>query len=235
MPQMLPQTRSAIVRWSVQSALGMVGYGVLLFGAAGTLSWVWGWAILALVASFLAAHPILLIPINPELLAEREKGSLDRPVKTWDKWTTMLSGLVMIASWVVAGLDVRFGWTGAVALACHLAGLLVMVLGYALFLWAMVSNAFFAEGVRIQEERGHTVATTGPYRYVRHPGYVGSILSQLATPLLLGSPWVAVGSLAFAALFVLRTALEDRTLLADLPGYAEYARQTRYRLVPGLW
>jgi protein-S-isoprenylcysteine O-methyltransferase Ste14 len=235
MPEMSPQTRRAVINWIIQSALGMVGYAVLLFLTAGTLSWVWGWAMLAVVAAFLAAHPLILLPINPELLAEREKGALDHGVKTWDKWTTMLSGLMSMASWVVAGLDVRFGWTGAVPLACHLAGLVVMVLGYALFLWAMASNAFFAEGVRIQGERGHTVATTGPYRYVRHPGYAGSILSQLATPFLLGSAWSGPGSLAFAALFVLRTALEDRTLLAELPGYSDYAEQTRYRLVPGLW
>jgi protein-S-isoprenylcysteine O-methyltransferase Ste14 len=229
------QTRRAIVKWIIQSALGMVGYGVLLFLTAGTLSWAWGWALLAVVTAFLAAHPLILLPINPELLAEREKGVLDRGVKTWDKWTSMLAGLMSMASWVLAGLDVRFGWTGAVPLVCHLVGLLVMVLGYALFLWAMASNAFFAEGVRVQGERGHTVAAGGPYRYVRHPGYVGSILSQLATPFLLGSSWAGLGSLAFAALFVVRTALEDRTLLRELPGYRDYAQQTRHRLVPGVW
>jgi protein-S-isoprenylcysteine O-methyltransferase Ste14 len=236
MPQMSPQTRSAVNKWIIQSALGMVGYAVLLFGVAGTLSWTWGWVLLATVTAFMAAHPLLLLPINPELLAEREKGALDRGVKTWDKWTSMLAaGVFPIASWVVAGLDVRFGWTGAVPLACHLGGLLVMVLGLALFLWALVSNAFFAEGVRIQKERGHTVATGGPYRYVRHPGYIGAILSQLATPFLLGSPWAAIPSLASAAAYVLRTALEDRTLQQELPGYSDYAQQTRYRLFPGLW
>jgi protein-S-isoprenylcysteine O-methyltransferase Ste14 len=236
MPQMSPQTRSAVNKWIIQSALGMVGYAVLLFGVAGTLSWTWGWVLLATVTAFMAAHPLLLLPINPELLAEREKGALDRGVKTWDKWTSMLAaGVFPIASWVVAGLDVRFGWTGAVPLACHLGGLLVMVLGLALFLWALVSNAFFAEGVRIQKERGHTVATGGPYRYVRHPGYIGAILSQLATPFLLGSPWAGIPSLASAAAYVLRTALEDRTLQQELPGYSDYAQQTRYRLFPGLW
>jgi protein-S-isoprenylcysteine O-methyltransferase Ste14 len=236
MPQMSRQTRSAVNKWIIQSALGMVGYAVLLFGVAGTLSWTWGWVLLAVVTAFMAAHPLLLLPINPELLAEREKGALDRGVKTWDKWTSMLAaGVFPIASWVVAGLDVRFGWTGAVPLACHLGGLLVMALGFALFLWAMVSNAFFAEGVRIQKERGHTVATGGPYRYVRHPGYTGAILSQLATPFLLGSPWAGIPSLASAAAYVLRTALEDRTLQQELPGYSDYAQQTRYRLVPGLW
>jgi protein-S-isoprenylcysteine O-methyltransferase Ste14 len=190
---------------------------------------------LAVVAAFLAAHPLILLPINPELLAEREKGILDKGVTAWDKWIAALAGGAMIGSWVIAGLDARFGWTAPIPLAYHLAGLLAMILGYGLFLWAMASNAFFAEGVRIQEERGHAVASTGPYRYVRHPGYVGAILSQLATPLLVGSPWAAPASLASAVLYVVRTAMEDKTLLQELPGYREYAQQTRYRLVPGIW
>jgi protein-S-isoprenylcysteine O-methyltransferase Ste14 len=99
----------------------------------------------------------------------------------------------------------------------------------------MACNAFFAEGVRIQTERGHTVTSGGPYRYVRHPGYVGSILSQVATPFLLGSPWALIPSLASGALFVLRTYLEDKTLQAELPGYHEYAQKTRYRLLSGVW
>jgi protein-S-isoprenylcysteine O-methyltransferase Ste14 len=140
-----------------------------------------------------------------------------------------------LASWVVAALDLRWGWTGSVALSLHLAGLVVNMLGLGLFLWAMVSNAFFAEGVRIQEERGHSVATGGPYRCVRHPGYVGAILAQLATPFLLGSWWALLPSAASAALYVLRTALEDKTLHAELPGYAEYSSSTRYRLLPGVW
>jgi protein-S-isoprenylcysteine O-methyltransferase Ste14 len=89
--------------------------------------------------------------------------------------------------------------------------------------------------VRIQKERGHTVATGGPYQYVRHPGYTGAILSQIATPFLLGSLWALVPTIASAALYVVRTYLEDKTLRKELPGYEEYTRQTRYRLLPGVW
>jgi len=99
----------------------------------------------------------------------------------------------------------------------------------------MASNAFFSEGVRIQEERGHVVATGGPYRYVRHPGYVGAMLAQLATPFLLGSPWAFVPGVGSVALYAVRTHLEDRTLIEELPGYREYARRIRYRLLPGVW
>jgi protein-S-isoprenylcysteine O-methyltransferase Ste14 len=234
--KMTPKTRHAIIQWIVQSILGWIGYGVLIFLTAGKLDWIWGWAILAVIGAFLAAHPILLIPINPDLLAEREKGVWDREVKAWDKWVTALAaGVFPVASWIVAGLDIRFHWSRDLPLGVHLIGLLVMVLGFALFLWAMTSNAFFSEGVRIQSERGHTVATNGPYRYVRHPGYAGAILSQLSTPFLLGSPWALIPSLISGFLYLLRTHMEDTTLQAELPGYQAYTRQTRYRLLPGVW
>jgi protein-S-isoprenylcysteine O-methyltransferase Ste14 len=235
-PAVSPQTRREIVKWVVQVVLGLAGYGLILFLSAGRVDWIWGWALWIVVAAFLAAHPLILIPINPELLAEREKGLRDKGMKAWDRGIAALAaGAFPIASWVVAGLDVRWNWTGPISLAYHVGGLIIMVLGYALFLWAMASNAFFAEGVRIQQERGHTVAAGGPYRYVRHPGYVGAILSQAATPFLLGSAWALIPSAASAALYVVRTYLEDKTLREELAGYEAYAQQTRYRLLPRVW
>jgi protein-S-isoprenylcysteine O-methyltransferase Ste14 len=235
MKQTTTQVRREITKWIVQAALGLVAYGLLLFLTAGTVDWIWGWAQLIIIAAFLAAHPLLLIPINPELLAEREKGFRDEGVKPWDKWIAGLAGGALFPLWVVAGLDVRFQWTGEMPIAFHVGGLLANILGYTLFLWAMVSNAFFSEGVRIQEERGHTVATGGPYRYLRHPGYAGAIMAGLATPFLLGSLWGLIPAVMSAALYVVRTGLEDKTLMEELPGYREYAQQTRYRLAPGLW
>lgn len=230
-----PQVQRGIMKWIVQAVLGLVGYGLILFFAVGRVDWIWGWAQLIILAAFLAAHPLLLVPINPELLLERQKGFRDEGVKPWDKWVAGLAAGAILPMWVVAGLDVRFDWTGSIPTTLHLGGLLANVLGYALFLWAMVSNAYFAEGVRIQEERGHRVATDGPYRYVRHPGYAGAILSGIATPFLLGSLWALILAVISAGLYVLRTALEDRTLVGELPGYREYAEQTRFRLLPGIW
>jgi protein-S-isoprenylcysteine O-methyltransferase Ste14 len=234
--EMTPEIRREIIKWIAQSALGVVGYGVIIFLTAGSLDWVWGWVLVGLLALFLAAHPLILVPINPELLAEREKGIRDEGVKAWDRWVASLAaGVMPLASWIVAGLDFRFGWTRQLLLAIHIGGLLGMVLGFGLFLWAMASNAYFSEGVRIQEERGHTVATNGPYRVVRHPGYAGAILAQLSTPFLLGSFWALIPSLASAGLYALRTYLEDKTLIEELPGYQEYTQETRYRLVPRVW
>jgi protein-S-isoprenylcysteine O-methyltransferase Ste14 len=233
--EITPQVRHQITKWILQAALGLVAYGLILFLAAGTIDWIWGWAQLIVLALFLAAHPLLLIPINPELLAEREKGFRDEGVKSWDKWIAGLAAGTLLPLWVVAGLDVRFQWTGDMSFILHLGGLLANSLGYGLFLWAMVSNAFFSEGVRIQQERDHSVATGGPYRYVRHPGYAGAIVAALATPLLLGSLWALIPAVLSAILYVVRTGLEDRTLLEELPGYGDYARQTRWRLLPGVW
>lgn len=230
-----PEVQHEIRKWIVQAAFGLVGYGLVLFLAAGTVYWIWGWAQLVILAAFLAAHPLLLIPINPELLAEREKGFRDVGVKTWDRWIGALATGALLPLWVVAGLDVRFQWTGPMPPGSHVAGLLANVLGYALFLWAMVSNAFFSEGVRIQKERDHAVASGGPYRYVRHPGYAGAILAGLATPFLLGSLWALIPAAISATLYIVRTWLEDKTLVEELPGYDGYAQQTRYRLLPGLW
>ncbi|UCC65296.1 MAG: isoprenylcysteine carboxylmethyltransferase family protein, partial [Anaerolineae bacterium] len=145
------------------------------------------------------------------------------------------AGMGTMVSWVVAGLDARFEWSTSVPLALHIGGLIASVLGWALFMWAMGANAFFSEAVRIQEERGHTVVTNGPYRYVRHPGYVGAILALLATPLLLGSLWALVPAGLAAIGYVVRTGLEDKTLQEELDGYKDYTRQVRYRLLPGVW
>jgi protein-S-isoprenylcysteine O-methyltransferase Ste14 len=230
-----PEKRRAIVKWIVQSALGVVGYAAIIFLVVGRLDWVWGWLLVAVLAVFMAAHPILLLPIDPDLLIERGKGSLAEGVKRWDKWLTSLSGVLMMATWVVAGLDDRLGWPGSMSMFGHLLGFLGLILGYALFLWAMTANPFFAEGVRIQTERGHIVATGGPYRFVRHPGYAGVIVAHMATPLLLGSVWALIPGMLLGCLFVARAALEDKTLQLELPGYTAYATETRYRLLPGVW
>jgi protein-S-isoprenylcysteine O-methyltransferase Ste14 len=137
--------------------------------------------------------------------------------------------------YIVAGLDQRYGWTSGFPLAAQIMALILCVLGYALFVWATASNTFFSQIVRIQFERGHSVATSGPYRYVRHPAYVGAILFELAVPILLASWWACIASGLNVLLLILRTALEDRTLQVELAGYVDYARQVRYRLLPGIW
>ena len=155
--------------------------------------------------------------------------------KSWDRILAPLMAFGSLFILILAGLDKSFGWTAPFTLNAKLAALLVVILGYAFGSWALIENKFFSGVVRIQTDRGHRVVTTGPYRFVRHPGYAGALWTYLATPILFDSLWAFIPSLLLFAVLVLRTSLEDRTLQAELPGYAEYAQRTRYRLFPGIW
>jgi len=213
--------------------MGVIMVGVVLFLAAGTTDWPMGWALVGVYLVWVCANALVLIPRNPQLIAERlgpRKGA-----KTWDTAIMTVVGLATIGRLVVAGLDMRFGWTAGITFPIQVIALVVAVLGYAFGVWALAVNAFFSQIVRIQDERGHTVVTDGPYRFVRHPGYVGVILFDLAVPVMLGSLWaLTFGGLVVVLIFI-RTALEDRTLQAELEGYPDYARRVRYRLVPAVW
>ena len=219
--------------WIYQSALFLIVYLPVFFITAGDWSWGWGWVFFISLTVFLAAHPLLLIPINPQLLAERARGTQTADTKHWDRILTMIGGGILpFGSQLLGALDHRFGWTGLLPVNIRIIGITITSMGFALFLWAMVSNAFFTEGVRIQIERGHTVCESGPYRYVRHPGYVGSILSILGIPLILGSLWAMIPAVVGGASFIVRTALEDHTIKLELKGYAAYAARVKYRLIP---
>lgn len=214
-------------------AFFMVLQAAILFLAAGRLTWTWAWVYLGIGLVSIAINGAFLLRTSPETIAERGR---PQATQAWDK---VIGGLWALALYVVlplvAGLDARFGWTQMLGAAWNLAGALVLAAGLGLGGWAMIANAYFSTAVRIQSDRGQTVCHTGPYRYVRHPGYVGFILQSLSTPLLLGSLWALIPGILAAALMVIRTSFEDRMLQAELPGYRDYTQQVRYRLVPGAW
>jgi protein-S-isoprenylcysteine O-methyltransferase Ste14 len=221
------------IRYAVREILGLVVMGVALFWSAGQIDWWPGWAALAVMASWITATAILIFRFNPGLLAERlgpRQGA-----KPWDIAIMSILGLTQLVRYTVAGLDQRFGWTGDFPLTAQITALTICVLGYALVVWATAANPYFSQIVRIQPERGHRVVTGGPYHYVRHPAYVGAILFELAVPVLLASWSALVISGIGALLLILRTALEDQTLQAELTGYVDYTRHVRHRLVPGIW
>jgi protein-S-isoprenylcysteine O-methyltransferase Ste14 len=222
-----------IARYAIRETMGIVGMGVALFWSAGRIDWWPAWASLAVMLAWITATTIIIFRFNPDLLAERlgpRKGA-----KAWDTAIMSSLGLTQLVRYIVAGLDQRYGWTGGFPFAVQISALTLCVLGYALVVWATASNAFFSQIVRIQSERGHTVVTGGPYHYLRHPAYVGAILYELAVPVLLASWWALIASGLSTILLILRTAFEDHTLQAELTGYADYARQVRYRLLPGIW
>ena len=222
-----------IARYILGEILSIAGMGVALFWSAGRIDWWPAWGALAVMLAWITGMEIVIFRFNPGLLAERfgpRKGA-----KPWDTAIVSFVGLVQLVRYIVAGLDQRYGWTGGFPLAAQIVALAVCFLGYALFVWATASNTFFTKVVRIQSERGHAVATGGPYRYVRHPAYIGAILYELTVPILLASWWALIPSGLCAILLILRTALEDRTLQAELTGYVDYARQVHHRLLPGIW
>jgi protein-S-isoprenylcysteine O-methyltransferase Ste14 len=144
-------------------------------------------------------------------------------------------GITQLVRYIIAGLDQRYGWTGGFPLVVQIAAFLFCILGYALVVWATASNAFFSQIVRVQTKRGHTVVTGGPYHFVRHPAYLGAILYELAVAFLLASWWALLIGGCTTFMLILRTALEDRTLQAELTGYGDYALHVRHRLLPGIW
>ncbi len=217
----------------LQIAVQFLLIAVLLFIPSGRLDWVWAWAYIGVFVVIVAINALTLFSRNPELIAER--GQPKENTKSWDRWIGLFLAVFTLGLWLVAGIDNRLGWSPQYALAVNLIALAGVMAGMLLVSWAMASNRFFSTTVRIQDDRGHTVMTSGPYRYVRHPGYVGFIVSNLAAPLLLGSLWALIPAGVLAILVIVRTALEDRTLQAELGGYKDYARQVRYRLLPGIW
>lgn len=228
-----PSIVKGILARFTQVAILLVVQAAILFLCVGRLTWNWAWLFLAITLVNILINSIFMMRISPETIAERGQAGES---KDWDK---VLSGLWSLVHFLlillVAGLDLRFGWSPVLRIRWHLAGVVVFALGSGFFSWAMITNTFFSTVVRIQSDRGQTVCRSGPYRIVRHPGYSGAILQSLGIPLLLGSPWALLPGGVAAILMIVRTYLEDRTLQAELPGYQDFAKEVRYRLIPGIW
>jgi protein-S-isoprenylcysteine O-methyltransferase Ste14 len=228
-----PSLAAGIVARVGTVAFFIVLQGVILFLAAGRLNWTWAWVYLGICLVSVVINGVIMLRTNPETIAERGR---PQATQNWDKVIGGLWALLLyLVLPLVAGLDLRFDWTRELSAAWNLAGAAALAAGLGLGGWAMIANAYFSTAVRIQTDRGQTVCRSGPYRFLRHPGYVGFILQSLGTPLLLGSWWALLPGLAAVVLIVTRTALEDQFLQAHLSGYREYAQEVRYRLLPGVW
>jgi protein-S-isoprenylcysteine O-methyltransferase Ste14 len=199
--------------------------------------WEW-WEAWVLALGYILSFGIsraLAARRHPDLLAERARMMQHEDAKAWDK---LLAPLVALGSGfilVVAGLDARFQWSAAFSMPAKIVALIIIVSGMALGSYALIENRFFSGMVRIQTDRGHRVVSNGPYRWIRHPGYTGALLTFLATPLFLDSLWAFLPALFLTIALVIRTHLEDRTLRDELDGYRDYAQRVRYRLLPGVW
>lgn len=205
----------------------------ILFICAGRINYTQGWIFLTVnILSTLMNY--LTIRKNSELINERSK--LGEGVKSWDKLLLGLSALIYLIIIVIAGFDSgRFQWTLNFNWIISISGVILIVIGQILFLTARSQNNFFSSVMRIQKDRGHVVCDKGLYKIVRHPGYLGMIISLIALPLITTSLWSIIPTLIAIILLLIRTSLEDKTLINELDGYVEYTKKTHYKLIPFVW
>jgi protein-S-isoprenylcysteine O-methyltransferase Ste14 len=228
------ETKRGIRSWAIKGVLYKAYVALVLMLSAGRWDWGAGWLYVFIFLAFDAATALVVIPRHPTLLIERSQGNPN--VKAWDKVIMPLAaGIIPLFGWIVAGLNERWGWQPDVSQEVQLLGFILTLLGHAVIVWAMAANAYFSPLTRIQEERDHRVADGGPYRIIRHPGYLGAIVFSLGIPLMLESWWSFIPGVISVILFFVRTALEDQTLIDELSGYKSYADRVRYKILPGVW
>jgi protein-S-isoprenylcysteine O-methyltransferase Ste14 len=223
-----------IAKLLLQNSFFVVAFGAVLFVSAGTLDWPAAWLFLLVSATLGPACGLWLARTDPALLAERLRPTFQADQPAADK-KFMLAFAVASLVWLIAiGLDHR-AHASNVPSALQAAGLAMYLLSTAFIMWVFRANSFAAPVVKVQDARHHRVISSGPYAFVRHPMYSGTILFFVGVPLLLGSWWGVAIAPVFFLLFAIRTRIEERTLVEGLPDYADYAARVRYRLVPGLW
>jgi protein-S-isoprenylcysteine O-methyltransferase Ste14 len=221
------------VQLLIKSLIGTLFFLLILFISAGRINYWQGWLygticiISVLLNSFALKN-------KHELAAERSE--VKSGTKSWDKKILGLSAVTLIIIYIVAGLDSgRFQWSPRFHCGINAIGVILILLGEVIFLTAQQQNKFFSSVMRIQTDRGHTVCDTGIYKIIRHPAYFGNIITALGIPLILGSLWGFIPSVVSILLIIVRTSLEDKTLINELDGYSDYTSKTRYRLLPYIW
>lgn len=222
------------IAWRGAQVLFMLIFlGLVLFLGSGNLRWIAAWVYLGISLITVLTNSFFLLRTNPEEVAERGTA------KGWKEWDKLVSGLFAVALYLLlpllAALDARFHWSGEIGLLWHAAGALVYTLSMGLVSWSMITNAYFSTAARIQTDRGQQVCRSGPYQYVRHPGYAGMVIQAISMAILLGSLWALIPAVVAVGLMVTRTALEDRMLQEELNGYKEYTQEVKFRLLPGVW
>lgn len=198
-------------------------------------NWTEAWIYAVICILGFITSRILAARRNPGLLAERARFGQQADAKSWDRKLTLLLTLGGLIIHLVPGLDRLRGWSAEFSMPWLVFGFILVVAGYFLGSYALVANRYFSGNVRIQHDRDHRVVSSGPYRWVRHPGYLGAAITYAGIPLFLDSVWTLIPVIITIGILVIRTSMEDRTLQNELAGYTEYTRHTRYRLLPGVW
>lgn len=232
---MKPKTRILSPRVFIQTLLFIVVMPILPILVSRSWDWIEAWAYAAIFIAGFVVSRLLASQRHPDIIAERAKFMQHKNAKAWDKRLVPLMGITGIATLVVAGLDKLLDWSPGFSSLIKMLSLIVLIAGYALGSYALIENRFFSGMVRIQSDRDHKVVSSGPYRWIRHPGYAGALLSYLVTPLLLDSLWAVIPTVATLIVLLYRTYLEDVTLKNELNGYSDYMNRVRFRVLPGVW
>ena len=222
-----------IVKLVLQNLVFVAIMALVLFLSAGTLAWASAWAYLAVSLAVGLASGLWLARTDPGLLAERMRLRAPEQPRA-DKWFMLVFLVVAVVWFVVIGLDRRLQ-ASAMPLPLEAVGLALYLASTLFIMWVFRENSFAAPVVKVQAECHHHVVSTGPYAFVRHPMYAGVMLYFIGTPLLIGSWWGLAMMPVFFLAFAIRSRIEERTLMTGLPGYADYARRVRYRMLPGIW
>ncbi len=230
------QQQNPIKTW-LSLVVRMSLFAVALLWPAGTWQWWEAWLLVGLWSVFGIFMTRYLLRHDPALLAERMKLlPLQKKQKVWDKVLMLLFFIAGIGLYLIPGFDVvRYEWSEPLPIWMRVLAMLVHLPGFLLLGWVMRENTYLSQVVKIDKDRGHQVVTTGPYALVRHPMYTVMIVLLFAVPVALGSRYALILAVFLTLLLIIRTYFEDRTLHAELEGYPEYAKQTRYRLIPGIW
>jgi protein-S-isoprenylcysteine O-methyltransferase Ste14 len=223
-----------IAKLLLQNLIWIAAMGALFFVSAGTLHWPAAWMFLATIAMLGLAGGLWLARTDPALLAERMRPMMQHNQPAADKKFMLVFGFAALLWFIAIGLDERLH-ASHIPVALQALGFAMLLLSGGFIMWVMRANSFAAPVVKLQTERGHRVVSTGPYAWVRHPMYSGTVLFFVGVQFLLGSWWGVAMSPLFAVLFAIVIVIEESALIAGLPGYADYSAQVRYRLVPGLW
>lgn len=225
-----------LIRYNVRLFLSLLAQTIILFAAAGEINIPRAWLFLIITFVYYISSFIIIYRLNPEVIYQRGGSAFAEGTKNWDKYILLsYTFLGVYGQFFVAGWDL--GHINFLPLGMEYLGLgmVLYLTSVVLVVWSLIQNPYFEASVRIQKERGQRVIDSGPYRLVRHPGYLSGILWHMALPMILGSGLALIYSILIIIILIIRTYLEDETLKSELEGYKSYTEKTRYRILPGIW